>query len=424
MKNDKYVGISTEDLVAGTIPNFDIYIRSNGKVILFRRKDLIFTEETLHKLIGNKIQTLFITEGDLTEFEKYCYNNSAAGSRDNVFDNPENIEKYYETHFNYYPIEKSTFIPGSKVSFNVYERTQVDANLFFGPDKQDGDLNNVPADIKEAPFQFLIHKQDIPLYKKYLQDTTLEYLKDNSIAPELQYSIIRENSKLIIKEILEDPNNGENIEKSRELVETLIDTILGNTDNSYNLMKITTYDYYTYTHSLNVCTLSIGIGQIILKLDHQNLRELGLGALLHDIGKCTIDPQLINKPGKLTPEEYKAVQNHVLEAKLILETQKNKIPQRSLYPILQHHEKLSGNGYPYKLKKDEIHLFGRLTGIVDFYDAVTTVRPYKEAYTPFQAFKLLSEVKEDYDQKLVRGLIVMLGNQAKAEQQKQLAMQQ
>ncbi len=107
----------------------------------------------------------------------------------------------------------------------------------------------------------------------------------------------------------------------------------------------------------------------------------------------------------------------MLEAKLILETQKNKIPKRSYYSILQHHEKLSGNGYPYKLKKEEIHLFGRLTGIIDFYDALTTKRSYKEAHEPYETLQLLLNSKEDYDQKLVRDLVVMLGNQAKAKTQ-------
>jgi HD-GYP domain-containing protein (c-di-GMP phosphodiesterase class II) len=72
---------------------------------------------------------------------------------------------------------------------------------------------------------------------------------------------------------------------------------------------------------------------------------------------------------------------------------------------------LSGRGYPYKLKGDQIHLYGRIGAIVDFYDALTTERPYKKAFSPFEAFKLLSEVKEDYDQELIKEFIVMLGKQ-------------
>ena len=139
--------------------------------------------------------------------------------------------------------------------------------------------------------------------------------------------------------------------------------------------------------------------------------ELGLGALLHDIGKSVVDPRIINKPGRLTKEEYKIVQEHVVDGKRLLEKSNNKIAKNALIPLLQHHEKLSGVGYPYKLKGDQIHIFGRIAAIVDVYDAVTTKRPYKKAYSPFAALQLLSENKEDYDKELLEKFVQMLGDQ-------------
>ena len=142
-----------------------------------------------------------------------------------------------------------------------------------------------------------------------------------------------------------------------------------------------------------------------------DLLELGLGALLHDFGKTSIELRILNKPGKLTKEEFFQVQKHVVTAKALLKSSNREVPESSLFTILQHHEKLSGRGYPYKLKGDQIHLYGRIGAIVDFYDALTTERPYKKALSPFEAFKLLSEVKEDYDQELIKKFIVMLGKQ-------------
>ncbi|ODS32466.1 MAG: hypothetical protein SCARUB_02410 [Candidatus Scalindua rubra] len=432
MNNNKYVTISTEDLIVNTILNFDIFIKSKDQTILFRKKDHPFTAETLSKLVEHKIQSLLISEDEVVEFEKYYHNVrqntitslTKKGFSPPVFDQPENVKKYYNSHFNYYPIEKATLIPDSTVSFSVYKKTLIDVELYFGPENQNGKSNIVPADIQETSFPIVISNTDISLYRKYLQDTTKEYFKQNYVSPELQCSVIRENSKLIIKEVLEDPRNGENIEKSRDLVETLANTILDNKDNFCNLLKITSHDYYTYMHSLNVCTLSIGIGEIILKLERPVLNEMGLGALLHDIGKCTIDPRIINKPGRLTPEEFKSMQNHVLAAKGILSAKNGSIPQRSLFPILQHHERISGNGYPYKKKGDQIHLFGRVAAIVDFYDALTTDRPYKKAYSPFETLQLLTNAQEDFDQSLVKAFIIMLGKQAKAQEQKAMTIQQ
>jgi HD-GYP domain-containing protein (c-di-GMP phosphodiesterase class II) len=119
----------------------------------------------------------------------------------------------------------------------------------------------------------------------------------------------------------------------------------------------------------------------------------------------------LNKPGKLTKDEFKKMQGHVIAAKELLKSGNTEIPKNSQFVILQHHEKLSGKGYPYKLKEDQIHINGRIGAIVDFYDALTTERPYKKTFSPFEAFKLLSEFQDDYDNELIKRFIVMLGKQ-------------
>ncbi len=417
-KQKKYISINTTDLRVNTILDFDIFIQTNNNIVLFRNGNLSFTEETLNNLAEHKVRTILISEDDKWKFEKYHH--SLHGST-NIgvsmegcnapFDNPENIEKYYKSYFNYYPIEKTNLLPGSKVDFNVYKKLDIDVELYFGPHNEDDLSGIVPEGIQSSPFPIVIHNDEIPLYKEYIKNIAVEYAKKDEYPLESQFSIIRENSKFVIKDILNDPRSGEVTEKAGELVETLTSSILDNQTNFYSLLKITTHDYYTYTHSLNVCSLSIGLGtQLKLKKD-PDLIELGLGALLHDVGKCTIEQRILNKPGKLTEDEYKKVQNHVIASEELLSESKIQIPQKSMFAIKQHHEKLSGKGYPHKLKGDQVHLYGRIGAIVDFYDALTTERSYKKAYTPFEAFRLLSEVKEDYDQQLIKKFIVMLGNQ-------------
>jgi HD-GYP domain-containing protein (c-di-GMP phosphodiesterase class II) len=409
----KYIPVATDDLEVDTILDFDIYIQTSNNIVLFRKQNLPFTEGTLHNLSENKVKTIFISEEDREKLDNYYQsrkgNNSVKISSECFaapFDNPENIEKYYKTYVDYYPIEKGNLLPGSRVSFNVYKKSDTDAELYIGPDKS----GIVPEDVHGTQCALAIHKEDVPLYKKYINNLSLE-LTDAKEDSELRHSILRENSKLIIKDILEDPRSGETIEKAGDLVETLTNTILENQGNFLNLLKITTYDYYTYTHSLNVCSLSIGLGTVLNLKRDPDLLELGLGALLHDFGKTSIELSILNKPGKLTKEEFCQVQKHVVTAKALLKSSNREVPKHSLFTILQHHEKLSGRGYPYKLKGDQIHLYGRIGAIVDFYDALTTERPYKKALSPFEAFKLLSEVKEDYDQELIKEFIVMLGKQ-------------
>ncbi len=418
-KNAKYVSIATSNLKVNTVLDFDIYIKTGNNIVLFRKHHLPFTEETLKVLTTNKITSLFVLEKDLGKLEKYCQTQEDnKGSicqdecLDSPFDNPENLEKYYKTYLNYYPIEKGTLLPGTKVNFNVYKKFDLDVDLYFGPDMQEGLSCLVPEGVQEAQSAIAIHNDDIPLYKNYINDITLELRKSNKDTSEFQYSILRENSKFIIKEVLGDPRSGETIQKAGDLVNTLTKTILDNQSNFTSLLSINTHDYYTYTHSLNVCSLSIGLGaELKLKKD-PDLFELGLGALLHDIGKCTIEPRILNKPGKLTDMEFTEVQNHVIAAKTILNNNNTKIPHNSLLSILQHHEKLTGKGYPYNLKGNQISIFGRICALVDFYDALTTERSYKKAFSPFEAFELLSKIKDEYDQNLIKKLIVMLGNQA------------
>jgi len=417
MRKTHYIPVKTDDLRVNTVLDFDIFIQANNNIVLFRKENHPFTEETLNNLAEHKVKTIFISEGDKWKFEEY-YRSLQGNSNTGIsmegyappFNNPENIEKHYKSHLNYYPVEKTNLLPGSKVDFDVYKKLDINIEPYFGPHNENDLPGIVPEDIQSYSFPIVIHNDEIPLYKEYIKKVAMEYANKDEYPLESRCSIIRENSKLVIRDILDDPRNQGNIHHASELVETLTSTILDNKNNFYRLLRITTHDYYTYTHSLNVCSLSIGLGSSI-NLNDSDLIELGLGALLHDIGKCSVDKRILNKPGILTEKEFKNIQHHVAASKDLLKDSDMQIPRNSFYTILQHHEKLSGNGYPYKLRGDQVHLFGRIVAIVDFYDALTTDRPYKKAYTPFEAFQLLFEVKEDYDQQLIKNFIVMLGNQ-------------
>ena len=130
--------------------------------------------------------------------------------------------------------------------------------------------------------------------------------------------------------------------------------------------------------------------------------------MLHDIGKSAIAPELLNKQGKLDSLEYRTIQQHVQAGVGILQKHKA-IPEGSYDAVAQHHEKLSGNGYPFGLRGSEIKLFGRITGIADCYDALTTNRVYKRALTPFDALNKIAKERKDYDKELLHAFVEMLG---------------
>lgn len=188
----------------------------------------------------------------------------------------------------------------------------------------------------------------------------------------------------------------------------MVDSILENSENGdavYDLLSLRTHDYYTYTHSVNVAALSVGLA-IASGLDRGRTEKLGIGAMLHDIGKSAIPHEILNKPGKLTDEEFAIMKTHVIESERLLRPQKE-IPEESFVALLQHHERLTGRGYPFGVSGRQVQLFGRITPIADCYDAMTTQRVYKPAFTPFHALSIMVNERESYDQELLAAFIKM-----------------
>src|SRR5208283_4690300 len=174
----------------------------------------------------------------------------------------------------------------------------------------------------------------------------------------------------------------------------------------YMLLSMKGYDYYTYTHSVNVAALAISLG-LSIGLDRDDSEKLGMGTMLHDIGKSAISHEILCKQGRLSDVEYALIKSHVFEGENIMRKHKG-FPDESFNAVLHHHEKLTGKGYPGGLSGKEISLFGRISAIADCYDALTTRRPYKVAYKPFPALKIIAKDTGDYDGELLRTFVKMI----------------
>ena len=179
-------------------------------------------------------------------------------------------------------------------------------------------------------------------------------------------------------------------ESSRSLVEDIkvqIDT----TDASLiiqSINRIRTADEYLHTHSLNVAFLNGLMGKW-MKLDQAKQDELVQIGLLHDIGKLSINPEILNKPARLTPEEFVEIKRHpVLSLEMLI---KSGVRNKTILEgTIQHHEKVNGTGYPYGLTSSKISDFAKITSISDIYDAMVTKRVYKDPHSPFAILKEFS----------------------------------
>ncbi len=185
------------------------------------------------------------------------------------------------------------------------------------------------------------------------------------------------------------------------ITENLIEDISSNSQFMTSIIDLKMYDDYTYHHCLSVAVLSIAMG-ITMGYNTHKLYELGLCAMLHDIGKLDIPLEILNKPARLSREEFTIIKLHPLYGANYFKG-KNIIPPLAFDGILSHHERVDGLGYPYGLSGKDIPVFGRILSIADVYDALTSNRPYRRPNLPSEAIEyIMGGVGTFFDEEFVR----------------------
>ena len=221
---------------------------------------------------------------------------------------------------------------------------------------------------------------------------------------------VHDQTKLVVNQILEDARLGKSIDSSgaKAAVETIIDCVIGDRDALLCLAQIKNKDEYTALHSLNVSILSVAFGRS-LSLPLEALQILGIGGLLHDIGKMKIPLEILNKPDRLTDEEFHQMKNHVRYGTEILGRIPH-FPPKGVQMVGQHHERYGGHGYLKGLRGEQLSLFGQIATIVDVYDAITSDRVYRRGVLPHEAVKRMFEWSpRDFDRGLLENFIKCFG---------------
>lgn len=190
-----------------------------------------------------------------------------------------------------------------------------------------------------------------------------------------------------LQEILTALQNGEQLdmELAKQTVEPMVESVLRNPDAMIWLARMKQHDSYSYHHSVGCSVWGIAFARH-LGLDRQALYEIGLGCMLFDVGKTRLPTTLLMKPQSLTPTEIHVVRNHVDYSVAILENSDG-ITRRIIEMVHSHHERFDGSGYPDKLKGNQIPTFAKIAGMVDCYDAITSIRPYSKQRSPYEAVR-------------------------------------
>ncbi|WP_432662481.1 HD-GYP domain-containing protein [Wukongibacter baidiensis] len=189
-----------------------------------------------------------------------------------------------------------------------------------------------------------------------------------------------------LKDEMLNISDGKNVDVSQlfSVSEELLTTVKYKSNLFGFLSNLEVFDDYTYTHCLNVSLISHTLGQW-LGFTEKQLMHLSVAGLLHDIGKTKIDKSILNKPGKLTEEEFEEMKKHPVYGFQSIE--KQDIPYNIKMAVLMHHERYDGSGYPLNAKNNQINDFAKIVAIADVYDALTSNRPYRNKFDPFHVIR-------------------------------------
>ena len=267
------------------------------------------------------------------------------------------------------------------------------------------DKNSIKKFHSKAEKKFFILQKDVKAYKKYVQ----EKLSTNSnLTSKEKAQLLRDSSMSLIEELFESPKIEEALSGSQTIVDNFVRFMKEDSASITQLVKLSSHDFYTYNHSLDVGVYSLGLGKL-LGFSGQELHDLGQGALIHDIGKRQVHVDIITKPGPLDDMEWMQMRKHPAYGLQILN--EFEVSNHIKACAYEHHENMLGTGYPQKLAGDEIHPFAKIVAITDTFDALTTQRSYNVPKSPKEALDFMkNKLKGKYDPDFLEAMYSVLFN--------------
>jgi HD-GYP domain-containing protein (c-di-GMP phosphodiesterase class II) len=299
----------------------------------------------------------------------------------------------------YTPIYVSVLIPGERVTFNLYLKVaqqgrQDSAHLLFLKQGEAWESQWQDLLTQKGIDRLYFLNEDLEQVIAYLNNY-LQLLKHQStnVSPDL-LAVFSEHLNLSIRLAFQSPRLGPIVQKAQTQVEDLIERVKEDPASMKLVWQVLYNHYNIYNHSINLCLLGTAF-MLFLKKSGKECRDLGLAGLFHDVGMTRIPQDIILKEGPLTPGERAEINNHPEIGYRLLskETSLSQVPNEVLRLALEHHENADGSGYPLGFHLSRQHPFTRIIRLVDTYDSLTVKRPYRAAYKPFEAVKIMQEAR-------------------------------
>lgn len=250
-------------------------------------------------------------------------------------------------------------------------------------------LLNAGLEIKE---RYIDRLRDLEVTYIYIEDD----LTADIDVPDVVSDQARVEAVTTAKQIMETVKTGRKVDASqaKKIANNLVDELCRNAGALVNFIDMRTKTDYLFSHSVNVCILSVMTG-ISLGYDELRLRDLGVGALLHDVGKTLVAPEIVNKTERLTLAELEEIRKHPQYGFEILRKNPD-ISLMSAHCAFQHHERYDGSGYPRAIANSDIHQFAHIVALADVYDALTSDVTYRRAVPVYEALAIITKAAGTY----------------------------
>jgi len=307
----------------------------------------------------------------------------------------------------FFAISPSELQPNWELDFDIYLKRRDNYIKYLS--KGDYITERIQNKLMDIVSQIYVPDYYEEGFGKYLHNNLGNILQNQNVDIKERSKIFHKVASDAIGSVYENTQIGvsqEELENIRDIVDESVD-FLEDEKALKGISELFDFDYTTFAHCLHVFTYTLGLLSK-LDIDRETLIKVGVGALLHDIGKKKIPSEILNKKGKLSNIEWLEIKNHPLYG--VSECKHIGITQEATNCILFHHEKYDGSGYPMRISGEDIPFYVRVLTICDVYDAITSNRPYAEAQDPFNALDTMCNMEGFFDQDLLEKFIKMLGN--------------
>lgn len=303
----------------------------------------------------------------------------------------------------YFRIRVHSLIPERPMTFDLFVMINDRYVLYLRAGDQ-LDAQKRATLTQKAADSFYVRESERFAYKDYVH----AQINNSSLAPVQRATILRESSYSLVEELFEHPDVNTALSESKGMIQNFVQFMDQEPEAMAHLIGLSSHDFYTYNHSLDVGIYSLGLGQVAGLGNLKDLHDLGRGALFHDIGKRHVDAEIICKKGPLDEAEWSQMKRHPAYGLRILHGNED-VSDAIRACVFEHHENHTGNGYPQELKAEEIHPMARIVALCDTYDALTTKRSYNEPMSPTAALELMTQkLAGRFDPELLKAMNTVL----------------